>query len=124
MGAFFVSFAGQQRAGIGEIMTSRFTFRRALAPALVVAAFNVAPVSADPAKYAVCAGCHAAGVGGAPAAHDVAAWEPRVAKGMDTLVKHVKEGFQGEVGYMPPGMCGGCSDDEIKEIVTFMSTAK
>ena len=104
-------------------MTLRFAFRRALAPALVLAAI-AAPVSADPAKYAVCASCHGQGIGGAPKAHDEAAWAPRIEKGVDTLVKHVKEGFQGDAGYMPPGMCAGCSDDEIKELITFMSTAK
>lgn len=105
-------------------MTSRFAFRRALAPALVVAAVVAAPVSAEPNmdKYnKSCAMCHESGAAGAPKAHDAAAWEPRLAKGMDALVASVKNGLNA----MPPtGLCADCSDEEYKELITFMSTPK
>lgn len=65
-----------------------------------------------------CAVCHAAGVAGAPKTGDAQAWEPRMAKGMDALVSSVKNGLNA----MPPkGMCFDCSDEEYKELITYMS---
>ena len=50
-----------------------------------------------------------------------AAWKPLLAKGMDTLVKHVKEGYNA----MPPkGMCNDCSDDEYRALIEYMSKSK
>ena len=49
----------------------------------------------------LCSACHASGVAGAPAMTQ-AAWQPRLAKGMETLVQHAIDGFQGETGVMPP----------------------
>ena len=55
---------------------------------------------------------------GAPKTGDQAAWKPRLDKGMDTLVKHVKEGYNA----MPPGgMCGDCSDEEYRALIEYMS---
>ena len=48
-----------------------------------------------------CTYCHSSGAAGAPKTGDQAAWKPRLEKGMDTLVKHVKEGYNA----MPPGAC-------------------
>lgn len=42
----------------------------------------------------VCAACHVAGTLGAPKAGDKAAWEPRFAQGMDTLVNHAINGIR------------------------------
>jgi len=40
---------------------------------------------------------------------------------MDTLVKHVKEGFNA----MPPkGMCNDCSDEEYRALIEYMSKSK
>lgn len=64
-----------------------------------------------------CAGCHGAGVMGAPKFADKAAWAPRIGKGKDTLYKHAMIGFN----TMPPkGMCMNCSDAEIKSTVDYM----
>lgn len=49
----------------------------------------------------LCGACHTNGVGGAPTMTE-AAWAPRIAQGVDTLVRHSIEGFQGETGIMPP----------------------
>jgi cytochrome c5 len=66
-----------------------------------------------------CAVCHAAGVAGAPKVGDTAAWEPRLAKGMDALVASVTNGLNA----MPPkGMCFDCSDEDYRELITYMST--
>ena len=68
-----------------------------------------------------CIACHASGAAGAPKKGDAAAWKPRLAKGMDTLLKHTKEG----INAMPPkGMCMDCTDEEFKALISFMSGAK
>ena len=48
-----------------------------------------------------CVACHARGVMGAPRFGSSEAWAPRVDKGMETLVRHAIEGYQGEQGFMP-----------------------
>ena len=65
-----------------------------------------------------CATCHNAGVAGAPKMGDVAAWAPRLEKGMDIL-------YQSAIAGMPPampakGMCFSCSDDDLRELVDYM----
>ena len=65
-----------------------------------------------------CKTCHAAGIAGAPKLGDVAGWEPRLAKGMDTL-------YTSAISGMPPGMpakgmCFSCSDDDLRALVDWM----
>lgn len=68
-----------------------------------------------------CLACHATGAAGAPKMGDKADWEPRIAQGVDTLVKHAIEGFKGAKGYMPPkGGFTSLSDDEVKATVAYM----
>ena len=51
----------------------------------------------------LCTSCHTSGVAGAPKVGDKAAWAPRVAQGIDTLVKHALDGYHGPDGnFMPP----------------------
>ncbi len=65
-----------------------------------------------------CATCHAAGIAGAPKLGDVAAWAPRLDKGMDVLYA---SGINGLAPAMPAkGMCFQCSDDDIKALVDYM----
>ncbi|CAA0114911.1 Cytochrome c5 [Halioglobus japonicus] len=72
-----------------------------------------------PANYQTsCFACHSTGAAGAPKAHDVAAWEPRMAKGMPVLVASVKNGLNA----MPPtGMCTTCTDEEYIALIEFMA---
>ncbi len=64
-----------------------------------------------------CAMCHATGASGAPKLGDVAAWAPRIEKGMDTLYTHAINGFNA----MPAkGLCFDCSDEEINAAVDHM----
>ncbi len=61
--------------------------------------------------------CHGAGLAGAPKFKDKADWAPRIADGMDLLVKRAIEGYKA----MPPkGSCSTCSDEEIKKAVEYM----
>lgn len=65
-----------------------------------------------------CAVCHDTGAAGAPRKGDQVAWQPRLEKDMETLVKHVREGFRG----MPPkGMCSQCSDDDFRALIRYMT---
>lgn len=97
----------------------------ALAPAAAApAAAAPAPVAAAPAAgngealyKQACSVCHAAGVAGAPKFGDKAAWAPRVAQGLDTLVSHALNGK----GAMPPkGGAAAASEADIKAAVQYM----
>ena len=65
-----------------------------------------------------CKVCHETGAANAPKTGDAAAWEPRMAKGMDALVQAVNTGLNA----MPPkGMCFDCSDDDYKALIEYMA---
>jgi cytochrome c5 len=71
-----------------------------------------------------CVACHGAGVAGAPKYGDKAAWDPRVAKGLDTLHKHALEGFQGQAGFMPAkGGRTDLTDKSVMNAVDYMAAA-
>ncbi|NKC00541.1 MAG: cytochrome c5 family protein [Pseudomonadales bacterium] len=64
-----------------------------------------------------CFVCHATGVSDAPRLGDTDAWQPRVDKGVETLVTTTLNGLNA----MPPkGTCMSCSDDELGSAVTYM----
>jgi cytochrome c5 len=93
--------------------------------AIVALFVSVAVQAADQAvidRYGkTCVVCHDSGAGGAPKTGDAAAWEPRLAKGMDALVASVNKGM----GAMPPkGMCFDCSNDDYKALIEYMSAGK
>lgn len=68
----------------------------------------------------LCGACHESGAGGAPMMTKDA-WAPRVAQGMDLLVKHAVEGFQGAAGIMPAkGGNPALTDEQVKATVEFM----
>ena len=69
----------------------------------------------------LCHACHEKGVGGAPIVGDKAAWAPRVAEGLDTLVKHAIEGYTGKSGIMPAkGGNPALTDAQVKATVQWM----
>ncbi|MEE8287133.1 MAG: c-type cytochrome [Gammaproteobacteria bacterium] len=98
----------------------------------VVAAAAPAPSAAapaaDPAAAAAgqdgeavynkaCIACHSTGIADAPKVGDKAAWEPRLAQGMDTMVSTALKGK----GAMPPkGGHANLSDAEIKAAIEYM----
>jgi cytochrome c5 len=66
-----------------------------------------------------CFVCHMAGISGAPKLGDKAAWEARIAKGMDALMQSAINGIPSTA--MPPrGTCAACSDDDLKVAVEYM----
>ena len=65
-----------------------------------------------------CKACHATAGSGAPLTGDRAAWQPRVAQGMPTLLAHTVNGYKG----MPPlGACMDCSEKEFEALIRFMA---
>jgi cytochrome c5 len=75
------------------------------------------PRTGDEVYNAHCAACHGTGVAGAPKMGDSAAWAPRAAQGIDTLLSHATNGLNA----MPPkGTCAECSEDELKNAIEYM----
>ncbi|MGH8041771.1 MAG: c-type cytochrome, partial [Rudaea sp.] len=74
----------------------------------------------------LCTTCHTNTATGAPNIHDKAAWVPRVAQGLDTLVKHAIDGYSGKdgKGALMPAKGGNPSltDDQVKATVEWMLT--
>lgn len=84
---------------------------------VAVAAAPVAPRSGEEVYNQFCFACHATGVGGAPKVGDIAAWEPRISKGMDTLWSTMQNGLNA----MPAkGTCMNCSDDELRASMNYL----
>lgn len=71
-----------------------------------------------------CKTCHDAGLAGAPIRGNAEQWQPRLVQGIDVLVRHAIEGYQGESGFMPPkGGQAQLSDEEVAAAVQFMVKA-
>lgn len=69
-----------------------------------------------------CAACHGMGIAGAPKVGDKAAWTARNAQGMETLVSHAINGYQGNDGVMPAkGGRTDLSDEAVSNAVAFMA---
>lgn len=66
-----------------------------------------------------CIACHSTGVNNSPLFGDAAAWEERIAKGMDVLYESTINGFNG--GVMPVrGLCMDCTDAELRATVDYL----
>ena len=72
----------------------------------------------------LCQTCHTNAATGAPLISDKAGWAPRVAQGLDTLVKHAIDGFQGKGPNPMPARGGNPSltDAQVKATVEWMLT--
>jgi cytochrome c5 len=66
-----------------------------------------------------CSACHATGVLNAPKFGDKAAWAPRIAQGIPTLVQHAIHGK----GAMPPKGGSSASDAQVRAAVEYMVNA-
>lgn len=66
-----------------------------------------------------CRTCHSQPEAKAPLTGFAPHWQPRLEQGMPTLIRHVREGFQG----MPArGYCNDCSEAEFDALIRFMAT--
>lgn len=68
-----------------------------------------------------CTVCHSAGIGGAPRMGDAGDWNNRLKQGVDVMVRHAIEGYNGSSGFMPPrGGQAHLTDDDVAAAVEFM----
>ena len=86
---------------------------------VLMLSFNAQAAQDPEAVYArSCGVCHNGAIPTAPLKGDKAAWEPRLAKGMDTLVLSVTNGL----GAMPPrGLCMDCSAEDYQAVIKLMT---
>ncbi len=72
-----------------------------------------------------CRNCHLAGVAGAPALRDYAAWQPRIAKGLEALYASALNGMGDASGWrMPPrGGNPALTDEQVKRAVDYTLAA-
>ena len=76
------------------------------------------PRSGEEVYNGACTACHGSGLLGAPKTGDKAAWDDRLAKGMDATLQNAIHGLNA----MPPkGNCVNCSDDELMAAIKYMS---
>ena len=102
---------GQARVGKADQVVA------APPPAASTKASSGGAKSGEQVYNATCTACHSLGVAGAPKTGDKAAWETRLAQGMDALLGSSVKGK----GAMPPkGGNVGLSDDEVKGAIEYM----
>lgn len=95
----------------------RFSIFGAICFAVGFSSLASAERSGEQVFNASCIACHMSGVAGAPKIGDHAAWQPRIEKGIDTLLKDAISGIRA----MPPrGLCFDCSDNELKLAIEYM----
>jgi cytochrome c5 len=114
---FFACYQMRVQA-IGFLVSRGFRMKKLFAVVLMCSAVG-AIAGPAPAKYqASCGACHSSGAAGAPKTHDVAAWQPRLEKGMPVLILSVRNGL----GAMPPtGLCADCTDEEYTAMIEYMA---
>ena len=87
------------------------------APAADTAVASSGPKSGEEIYNSSCVSCHGTGAAGAPKLGDAAAWAPRIAAGMDSLLANATNGLNA----MPPmGLCMACSQEELQGAIEYM----
>lgn len=107
-----LNLAGQAAATQTASAEAAAASAEAAAPAPAAAATGEVPALYKKS----CAMCHGTGAGGAPKVGDKDAWAPRIATGMDELMKVAINGRGG----MPARGGTKASDDELKTVVEYM----
>jgi cytochrome c5 len=88
-----------------------------VAPATETAAAEPVAANGETLYNQICFACHNTGAAGAPKLGDKAAWEPRIAAGMDVLMNSA---INGKNAMPAKGGNPGLSDDSIEVIVEYM----
>ena len=120
------SGVGDRVAAIGQINVAVAKEEPTSDEAASVEVTPTAPTAVDGKQVydAGCVACHGAGIAGAPRVGDSGAWADRIGAGLDTLVAHAINGFQGSQGMMPAkGGNPSLSDEEIEAAVEYMVAA-
>lgn len=86
------------------------------APVAAVAAAKPARAG-DKIYNSSCSACHMTGAAGAPTTGDKAAWEPRLAKGLDGLLASAIKGLNA----MPPRGGSNATDLELARAIVYMA---
>lgn len=82
---------------------------------------SAGPVDGESVYDQACAACHDAGIAGAPVIGEFDDWVERIEKGLDVLVGHAINGFQGNLGVMPArGGNPALSDEAVAAAVEYM----
>ncbi|MEM7195678.1 MAG: c-type cytochrome [Pseudomonadota bacterium] len=77
--------------------------------------------SGEEVYNANCLACHSAGIAGAPKVGDIPGWTDRIAQGMEVLIAHAIDGYQGSAGVMPAkGGNPALSDAAVTAAVEYM----
>lgn len=114
---------GQVRVeGEAEVTATVLTAQAAEAAQASPGASGGADAAGKSVYDGLCFGCHSTGIPGVPQLGDKAAWEARIAKGMEALYTNSINGFTGESGMMMPPRGGNpaLSDDEVKAAVDYI----
>ena len=90
-----------------------------LAGAAFVIVSSVALVDGAVLYKTACFACHDGGIAGAPKFADKKLWAPRIATGIDAMVKTVITGK----GAMPPKGGTQLTEAQIREVVEYMAAA-
>lgn len=119
--AVFVPFSFLSKSG-GKVASNGDEAELRIVPVAHVefakAAGAGGPRSGEQIYGSICVACHGSGAAGAPKKGDKAAWAPRVAKGIDALVKSATAGK----GAMPPkGGAADLTDAELKATIEFLT---
>lgn len=104
---------------VGEVCLAGESCARSSAAPAATAAATSSVFDVEQTYQQNCNVCHASGMAGAPKLEDTAEWANRIAdKGFDTVLANAING----IGAMPPkGMCMTCSDDNIAELVEYIT---
>lgn len=99
---------------VGNVITDAAVLQQ-----LAAAKPKRAPMTGEQVNAKLCAGCHIAGVLGAPKENDKAAWAARKAAegGLDGLVNAA---IKGKNAMPPKGGDPSLTDDEVREAVEFI----
>lgn len=91
------------------------------AEAMAASQADAGPVDGAEIYQSACTACHTAGIAGAPKLGDAGIWGPRVAQGLDVLIEHAINGYQGEGGVMPArGGNASLSDEQVAAAVEYI----
>ena len=102
---------------VGEVYIAGESEPQEAAATTADASAAAAPKSGEQVYKSNCMACHGTGAAGAPKLGDVAAWAPRIAAGMDSLLANATNGLKA----MPPkGLCMSCSSDELQAAIEYM----
>jgi cytochrome c5 len=102
---------------VGEVYIAGESEPEAAPAAAAATTVAAGPKSGEEVYNSNCLACHGTGAAGAPKMGDAAAWAPRIAAGMDSLLANATNGLKA----MPPkGLCMTCSTEELQGAIEYM----